>query len=126
MSAFQSNNRVQFPARVNANGPSRPRPTDPILSALQQSIPFLTAPFISTTRNTRCGRGMIVPVTVAANTDITVNHNMGRLVQGMIPIINHGGATLTPKLKFGAGPRDFNRQSINADTTLTNCLIWFV
>jgi len=109
-------------------GPGTVKPTasDPIIASLQQSIPFLTAPFISTTRNTRCGRGMIVPVTVAANTDITVNHRLGRLVQGMIPLLNNGGATFTPKLKYGAGPRTFNQQSINADTALTNCLIWFI
>lgn len=123
---WRTGNRVQFPGRLLEFPPPRPKANDPITASLQQAIPFLTQPFIPTNRNTRCGRGMIVPVTAAANTDVTVNHRMGRLVQGMIPLLNNGGATVVPKLKYGAGPRSFNQQSINADTAMTNCLVWFI
>lgn len=92
----------------------------------QQDLPpWVTSPFISTSRNTRNGRGMIVPVTAAANTPVTVTHNLGRLVQGMLAVLNNAGATFTPKLMFAAGTRSASQQTIEADTAMTNCLVWF-
>lgn len=88
-------------------------------------VPFVLPPVISTTRNTKCGRGVIVPVTVAANTQITVTHNLGRKVQGMLALINDGGLALPPKLYFGVAPTSTaSQQSIEGDTTMTNCLVW--
>lgn len=88
-------------------------------------IPFVLPATISTTHNTKCGRGMIVPVTVAANTDKVITHNLGRLVQGLIPLINNGGASLPPKLFFGGnGTRSTSQQTIQGDVAMSNCLVW--
>ena len=94
---------------------------------LRSLIPFVFPPGgISVDRNTKCGRGVVVPITVAANTPITVTHNLGRFVQGMIPLINNAGATFVPKLKFGGGPSTVSEQSIEGDTDMTNCLVLLV
>jgi hypothetical protein len=105
---------------TNPVGPSAPlRQVYPVLEGV---IP----PVIPTTRNTRDGRGMIVPVTVVANTPITVTHNLGRLVQGFVPLINDAGAAFTPKLMFGAGPHSNTQVTVVGDTDMTNCLIRFI
>jgi hypothetical protein len=107
-------------AVTNPVGPSAPlRQVYPVLEGV---IP----PVIPTTRNTRDGRGMIVPVSGAANTPITVTHNLGRLVQGFVPLINNAGATFNPKLMFGAGPNSNTQVTIVGSEILTNCLIRFI
>jgi hypothetical protein len=94
--------------------------------ALQALIPFVTEPFISTTRNTRCGRGMIVPLTAAANAPVTVTHNLGRIVQGMIVLLNAAGAAFPPRLMFAPGERSATKQTIVGDADMTTCLVWLV
>lgn len=80
--------------------PSNPRTTTPPSGALTGARPGMsgqsgynqiravTAPFVSKTRNTRSGRGMLVPVSVIANTPITITHNLGRLAQGFTVLTN--------------------------------------
>lgn len=104
--------------RLAAHEPSLP------LRPPYNQAPFVTEPFISTTRNTRNGRGMFVPVTAVANTPITITHNLGRIVQGMIAVLNNGGADFTPALRFAAGEHSNTKQTIEADAAMTNCLIW--
>jgi hypothetical protein len=90
-------------------------------------IPFVLPPVIPTTRNTKCGRGVIVPVTVAVNTKTTITHNLGRKVQGMIALLNNGGASPTPYgLWFGTSPTSTSTQQsiISPNVALTNCLLW--
>ena len=101
------------------------------LAALYNQIPFVTAPFIDKARNTRNGRGMLCPVTGAANTDIPVTHNLGRLVQGMLCLSN--GTTnqlFTAKLRVPYAPPDARNTpkvlTIQADIALDHAIIWFI
>ncbi len=96
------------------------------LAMLRTQVPFILPAVISTTQPTRCGRGVIVPVSAASGTDVTVTHNLGRKVQAMIPLLNNSGVSYTPQLKFGAGPATASQQSINANATMTNCLVFLV
>jgi hypothetical protein len=111
-------NNSQAPA-----GPSVP------LQQVYNQLPFVTAPFISTTRNTRMGRGMVVPIAnLVPNTNYTIQHNLGRLVQGMICIANGANGELDPPLfsrSIGAGTvRTQSQQTINANSKCTNALLW--
>lgn len=97
-----------------------------LVPSLRTAVPFVLPAVISKTQNTRCGRGMIVPVTVAANTPIVVSHNLGRFVQSFWPLNN--GTGFLPKLAFG-DPTDpgyvssTTQQTLIADEDLTQCLI---
>lgn len=97
-------------------------------NAPQAWIPGITSPFISLTRNTRFGRGMVVPVTAAANTPVTITHNLGRLVQGMIAISNGAnGELFTPgvaRVITGSPVRSASQQTIQANLAMTSCLVW--
>lgn len=64
-------------------------------------VPFVLPAVLSLTKATKCGRGVIVPVTVAANTNVNVAHNLGRLVQGGLCIFN--GASFTAQIAFPTG-----------------------
>lgn len=99
------------------------------MDSLDPRIPFVLPPAISTTRNTKCGRGVIVPITVAQNTQTTVTHNLGRKVQGIIPLLNNGGASPTPYgMWFGTTPTSTNTQQslISPNVALTNCLVLLI
>jgi len=102
------------------------------LTALYNRVPFVTAPFIPKTRNTRNGRGMLVaPVTGPANTDIAVTHNLGRLVQGMLCISNGlQNQLFTAKLRMSYWPPDARNTpkvlTIQADIALDHAVIWFI
>lgn len=80
--------------------PSNPRTTTPPSGALTGARPGMsgqsgynqiravTAPFVSKVRNTRSGRGMLVPASMAANTPTVITHNLGRLAQGFTTLTN--------------------------------------
>jgi len=110
--------------------PISPGSLPPLRNSPQAWIPSLTAPFISLTRNTRFGRGVIVPVTVAANTPVTITHNLGRLVQGMLAISNGAnGELFTPQLARtigGGSVRTPEKQSIQGNLAMTSCLVWVI
>lgn len=99
--------------------------TRPPLSAGGPFYPFMTAPFLSTNRNTRNARGVVVPVTGSKYTPITVTHNLGRQVQGMIALINNKGQDWTPRLRFAPGANSTSQQAIEATEDMTGCLVWF-
>lgn len=90
---------------------------------LYNAAPYITAPFVSTTRNTRNGRSMLVPVSAAAATPITITHNLGRLVQGMHVVLNNGGASYAPRVQFVAGPRSNTQQAIQFEEDAVNALL---
>lgn len=105
---------------------NKPSALDP--RALRTSIPFILPAVISTSQPTRCGRGVIVPVTGKANVPVVATHNLGRMVQGMWALLNAGGQAFTPKLKFGSGGSAVSSnvaQTIVADEDMTQCLIVF-
>ena len=98
-------------------GPSGPlRQTYPVL-------PQIGPPFISTTRNTRYGRGVITPLNAPAGSQIVVTHNLGRVIQGYHVLANDSGNTTTPTLVWNNDSR--TQISVIADTPMTNCLVWF-
>lgn len=101
-------------------GPSGP------LRQVYNQLPFVTMPFISLTKNTKMARGMIVPVTVAANTTIVITHSLGRLMQGATGISNGANGELYPPriLRVVGGTRTTKQQSIQCDTACTSALIW--
>lgn len=106
-------------------GPAGPSTS---LRQVYNQVPFVNAPFISQTRNTKMARGMIVPVTVNANTAITITHNLGRLVQGMLCISNGTNGELftagLARVITGSPVRTKTQQTIQANLALTNALIW--
>lgn len=85
-------------------------------------VPFVLPSVIPTNRNTKCGRGVIVPVTATAGTPVVITHNLGRLVQGLIAINN--GTAYTPRLAMPAGTRTTTQQTIQGDVNMTSCLVW--
>jgi hypothetical protein len=105
-------------------------PSGPLKQTYNQ-LPFVNSPFISRTRNTKMARGMIVaPVTVAANTAITITHNLGRKVQGMICISNgaHGEA-FPPQFALVVPPtagaiQSSSQATVQANATATQALLW--
>lgn len=102
-------------------GPSKP------LEQVYNQLPFVNAPFILQTRNTKMARGMIVPVTVAANTNITITHNLGRQIQGMICVLNGANGELFPPQFALVLPATNNgaRQSVvKANGACTSALLW--
>jgi len=91
---------------------------------LKTMVPFILPAEISLTQPTHCGRGMIVPVTGAANTSIVVKHNLGRFAQVAWALINQGA--FSPRLMFDpAGTSTQQKQSIIADGAMNQCLILF-
>ena len=98
------------------------------LAALYNQVPFVTAPFISKTRNTRNGRGMLGPVSGKQNTVITVTHNLGRLAQGMVMISNGLNNELykTHLRMVQGGQRTPAVQDIESDGPLTSAIVWFI
>lgn len=99
-------------------GPSGP------LQQVYNQLPFVTQPFISLTRNTKMGRGMVVPIASAnPNATFVITHNLGRYVQGALGIANGGGGW-PPRVAIEAGTRSQRQQSIQVDVACTNALIW--
>jgi len=100
----------------------------PLRNSPQAWVPQLHSPTLSLTRNTRYGRGMVVPVTAAASTPVVITHNLGRLVQGMIAISNGANGELFPpavaRVISGSPTRTATKQSIQANGTMTSCLVW--
>ena len=77
-------------------------------------------------RNNRCGRGMLVPVTTAAaNTSTVVQHNLGRIVQAMIPV-SYLSTSYPPRIAFASGARTTSAQAIQTDAPVTNFWVWFL
>lgn len=101
-------------------GPSRP------LRQVYPVLPGVKPPFIPTNRNTRDGRGMIVPVTAAADTPVLVTHNLGRIPQSIEAISNDGGTAQNPAMTLAAGVAPTRTQAtIQGNQTMTNCLVRF-
>lgn len=109
----------------NNGGPAGP--SGPLRQVYNQ-VPFVNAPIISLTRNTKMARGMIVPVTVGPNTPIVITHNLGRLMQGAIGIANGANGELYPprvaRPTSGTPVRTASQQTITCDTACTQALIW--
>lgn len=121
-------------SRVSPVYGSPPGPTAP----LRQAYPII--PFVQITpglsvitpfnynRNTRSGRGIFVPVTVAANTPITVTHNLGRIPQGVTAVINNMGLYTNPDIALAPNPSLLptrQQATIEGNTAMFNCLVWF-
>jgi hypothetical protein len=102
-------------------GPSAP------LKQVYPVLPGITAPYISTTRNTRDGRGVIVPVTASQSTAILVTHNLGRIPQSIQAIQNNGGQFLNPGMILSAGGIQPTRTqaTIEGNQQMINCLVRF-
>jgi hypothetical protein len=93
------------------------------LNELRTYIPFVLPNQISPTRPTHCGRGMIVPVTGQANTEITVTHNLGRIVQGAWALANTN--EFNPRIKLTQQTATKTQQSLVADANMSSCFIMF-
>lgn len=91
---------------------------------LRTEIPFILPALIPTTARTRCGHGVIVPVTVAANAAITVTHGLGRKVQIAWCLANNSGADVAPRLAFGTPTSTAQQVSITGDLAMTNALVF--
>ncbi len=70
---------------------------------------------------------MIVPVTAAANTPVTIVHGLGRKVQAVWCISNNDGAALTPRLQWGttlaAGVSTNQKLTVQGDEAMTKALL---
>lgn len=94
------------------------------IASLRTMIPFVLPSKIYGGRPTRCGRGMIVPVSGQGNTSIAVTHNLGRFAQ-VAWVINNTG-NFSPRLMFDPnGIRTEQVQSIIADGVMNKCMILF-
>lgn len=94
--------------------------------SLQTMVPFVLPSTVSTTQNTRCGRGMIVPVTCPANKSEVIKHNLGRFAQFAIVLINQGN--FTPQYQFDTShgaTRTLTQQSVIFNGVCDTCLVLF-
>jgi hypothetical protein len=94
--------------------------------SLQSMVPFILPSTVSLTQNTRCGRGMIVPVIAAANVSTVVTHNLGRIAQFAFPLMNIGA--FTPAYQFDTGhgtTKGRNAQSVIFSVGCNPCLVLF-
>ena len=112
------------------SAPQRGNPGVPLQGVIAQVAPttaFVLPASIPTNQTTPWGPGVIVPVTGAANTPITVTHGLGRKVQGMKVFSNANGGIFNPRLKWGTslagGISTPQRVTVEGDETMTNCLI---
>jgi hypothetical protein len=103
-----------------------PQSDTALIAQLRTEIPFILPAVIPTTGTTRCGHGIIVPVTAAANTSIVVTHGLGRKVQAAIVLANNGGALFPPRLMFGTLTSTPNQVNLIGDTAMTNCLVFLL
>jgi hypothetical protein len=90
-------------------------------------IPFVLPPVLSTTRPNRCGRGVLVYVSAAANTPVAVTHNIGREVQGAIVVMHNlsaGASSFPPRIALTSGTRTTQVQTVQFDATATNALVF--
>lgn len=88
--------------------------------------PFLLPPGpLPTTRNTRCGRGTIVPVSAQAGKEVTLQHQLGRKVVAMQVLANGPDGTLyPPRIRRTEGVSTLNAQSIMAEADLVGAFIF--
>lgn len=101
-------------------------PSEPLRQVYNQ-LPFVAAPFIRKDRNTKMARGIIVPVTVAANTNYTMTHNLGRAIQGMICVLNGANGELFPpqfRLVLPATNNGPKTSVVQANAVCTSALLW--
>jgi hypothetical protein len=91
------------------------------------TVPFILPPIIPTRKNVNCGTGMIVPVTAAANTPVTIVHGLSRKVQALWVLSNNGGANLTPRMLWGTslagGVSTTQKLTVQGDEAMVNCLL---
>lgn len=87
-------------------------------------IPFVLPAKISTTKPTRCGRGVIVPLTGAQNAVVTANHGLGRPVQVYWPLINNAGASVPPLLTLAAPSTNNAQGFVSTNVAMANCLVF--
>lgn len=87
-------------------------------------IPFVLPAKISLTKPTKCGRGVIVPLTAAQNAAVTANHGLGRPVQVYWPLINNAGATAPPLLTLAAPSTNNSQGFVSTNVAMTNCLVF--
>ena len=112
--------KISIASLGNPVGPSEP------LRQTYNQLPFLTQPlWFVTPRNTRCGRGMICYVAnVQAGQLRDVRHNLGRLVQGMIPI-STATNQYPPRVTFAGGQRTPSIQAVMFDGNASQVYVWF-
>lgn len=97
-----------------------------LVPPLRTMVPFILPSQLSLTQPTRCGRGMIVPVTATANQSTVIKHNLGRFVQFAIPLWNNGA--FTPQYMFDTGhgaTRTQQKQSVIFNVGCNPCLVLF-
>lgn len=87
-------------------------------------VPFVLPAKISTTKPTKCGRGVIVPLTAAQNAAVTAQHNLGRPVQVYWPLINNAGASVPPLLTLTAPSTNNSQGFVATNVAMTNCLVF--
>jgi hypothetical protein len=92
---------------------------------LRTIVPFVLPPVIPTNQTTRCGTGVIVPVTAAANTPVTVTHGLARKVQAAFCIRNNGGLDFTAAIKYGATINNNQRVDVTGSVAMTDALVVF-
>ena len=90
---------------------------------IRTEIPFILPPVVPTNAPTRCGHGIIVPVTADANTSVTVTHGLARKIQAAWCISNDAGAAFAPKLKFGTEVSTAQQVDLIGDVAMTNALV---
>lgn len=124
--------RVTYPIPMNQGGmltggnaaalPSGPSFPNRFMYPL---IPSVSTPFISTTRNTRVGRGIVVPVTAQAGTATLITHGLGRIPQRIQAFLNDGGALVNPAMTLAAGVPPTRMQAmILGNFNMVNCLVY--
>ena len=87
-------------------------------------IPFVLPAKVSTTKPTRCGRGVIVPLSAAQNAAVTATHGLGRPVQVYWPLINNAGASVPPLLTLAAPSSNTQQGFVSTNVALANCLVF--
>ena len=93
-------------------------------------VPFILPPG-PITKPTKMGAGIVVPVSGAANTNITVTHGLGRIVRRVLCLANNKGASFTPQLAFGPGlgggaVSTTQKVTIQGTVAMTSAEIWFL
>lgn len=99
---------------------------DPSIRAvdLLTLVPFVLPAKVSLTHPTKCGRGVIVPLTAAQNAAVTAEHGLGRPVQVYWPLINNAGASVPPLLTLAAPSTNNAQGFVSTNVAMTNCLVF--
>ncbi len=92
--------------------------------ARNESVPFILPPNFPMFP-TRMGTGVLVSVTAAANTDVTMTHNLARLPHFVVPLDN--GTAYVPSWKWSTvTPRTTTTATGQFSIATSGAVIWIV